>query len=523
MTARPSDLLLATDACVAALDPLLNCVPRISALELFEAPLGGRYISLSHGVHCLFRESAGDACFAFHFSASQPLTGALPIDELLSACADRDASSRLVFGAVPHPLVPRVTRGLAAAGRGVTFTEPCRTWVPRKGSALDGGTASRIRALAAAALPPEFSFGALRADDVEFVNAVWKYKTATSAAMVAEAIATRPSACIRASDGTLAAWTVLRADASWGLLGVPPAQRRRGLARAVMMYAFAEQAAWVAALSDAAEASGDRRRAQCARLLSPYVHIANGNAESEGLFRALDFEPVADVTWVVSTADAVAVPATPQTPLPLTRLDPSGLSSSWADLLSLINKSYREDDEFFVDQERTNAETLAEMAREGDFFVASVGGDGSVIDVSVYVKIAHGAAENVAPFSADSRGRLSDGTPQAARAPGAPSCEAPFGSRVAPRDSTTASISMLTIASALKRRGMAQRVLEWVESHARAQGVQTLEAFVVSVKPWLLNFYEKNGFERVGAEDWPRFLEWQLKIDCHFVQMRKRL
>jgi hypothetical protein len=51
-----------------------------------------------------------------------------------------------------------------------------------------------------------------------------------------------------------------------------------------------------------------------------------------------------------------------------------------------------------------------------------------------------------------------------------------------------------------------------------------VEVFIVSVKPWLLAWYvEKNGFEVVGGESWPKALEWQLKRDCFFHQARKNL
>jgi hypothetical protein len=40
------------------------------------------------------------------------------------------------------------------------------------------------------------------------------------------------------------------------------------------------------------------------------------------------------------------------------------------------------------------------------------------------------------------------------------------------------------------------------------------------VKPWLLRFWEGEGFAVVGAEPWPAFLEHQLLRDCFFHQAR---
>lgn len=199
------------------------------------------------------------------------------------------------------------------------------------------------------------------------------------------------------------------------------------------------------------------------------------------------------------------------------------------------------------------------MATEGNFYAASLGG--GAIDVAVYVRIvrvaaasasagacdvdgncesvgnggANGSAdgnvdadgggnsdgEQATPFSATSDSHDSGGTPS--RAPGTPSCSAPAGSSLAPPAGDTASISMLTVAPALKRQGLAKALLAWVEAHARAEHCVALEASVVSVKPWLLAFYERSGFTVVGAEDWPPVMEHELLLDCHFHQVRKLL
>ena len=85
----------------------------------------------------------------------------------------------------------------------------------------------------------------------------------------------------------------------------------------------------------------------------------------------------------------------------------------------------------------------------------------------------------------------------------------------------TASFSLLTIAPAAKRLGLGQRVLDFCLATSReTYGCAAAEVFIVSVKPWLLAFYEHNGFKVVGADSWPAFLEWQLVKDCYFHQAR---
>jgi GNAT superfamily N-acetyltransferase len=86
------------------------------------------------------------------------------------------------------------------------------------------------------------------------------------------------------------------------------------------------------------------------------------------------------------------------------------------------------------------------------------------------------------------------------------------------------SISLLTVAPRLKRRGAARRVVAEVLERARREGCAAAEVFIVSVKPWLLRFWtEGAGFHVVGAEPWPAFLEHQLLRDCFFHQARRVL
>ena len=284
------------------------------------------------------------------------------------------------------------------------------------------------------------------------------------------------------------------------------------------------------------------------------IAIRRGDAESapalegsEGLFAALDFEPVSFVTWVLSAA--LLEPPPPSVVGTLQNFPSCTDSSSkeWSELLELINTSYRADDAFFVDQERTDANTLLDMASHGEFFTVRDDLSGTlcasvylkttvpslVVPMSAVLESSEGttgtpiviAATNT-PFSADSRGRQNEeGKAVKIRSINGPSCSAPLNTCIALSltGGPTVTISMLTILPSLKRRGLATRLLKEIETRAREQGAVAIEAFVVSVKPWLFDFYEKHGFKLVGAEDWPPFLEWQLKKDCYFKQIRKIL
>ena len=435
---------------------------------------------------------------------------------------------RAVVSAVPDALIPYVERGLEAVGRIITFKEPCRTWQPKAGSLIANGKEA-LKAASESSLPPGFTHCELSENDAVTVNDAWKYKTANSITMVKEAIDLRPSVGIKDSMGNLAAWAVLRADLSWGLLATREDVRRKGLGKAVMLAAFARQEEYVRGTYPNAS--------ELALLTSPYVHIKTGNEGSEGLFAALDFEPVAYVTWVLSSRCSIGTLQSLPTTSTSTKED------WWLEMLTLINTSYRADDAFFVDQERTDASTILDMARVGEFFTARDELTG-VLGASVYLKTTMGrgvveanddgtatvtTTTTTTPFSADSRGRQEGGEGgeggRVVRSIDGPSCAAPVNTCIAlPLEGgSTVTISMLTILPSLKRRGLATRLLKEIEARARAQGAVALEAFVVSVKPWLFDFYEKHGFKLVGAEEWPPFLEWQLKKDCYFKQVRKIL
>ena len=530
-------------------------LPRIAALELSEPPRGAaRGVDSARGIHALRRDQSGDAHFMLHFTrgAATPDIDLRALglwDDALSA----SASTRVVLSCIPDALVPAAARALVACGRAATFRERCLTWEPEPGSVCSSGDPAALLAAAQAALPQGYTLCSVRPEEAGLVDLAWKYRCAgVTLRMVEECIAARPSVCIRlAAGGAPVCWSVLRSDCSWGLLYTLPEHRRRGLSKAAMLAGFARQRAWALGLADA-----EQRRLACAA--TPYVHIARWNEASAGLFKALGFAPTASATWVISAA-----------PAPRFTLRPLRLScrAEVDALLAHVNASYRQDDAFFVDQQRTTRESLLDMAREGVFFVgfeAAAGAgqeglgsaahpralassaacaeealgqeEGEQLLASVYLKItpapaggsgAHApgdeaAAEAVTPFSSDSRREEGGGGPGAA-AQAACSGAAPAALPMAPPVATgpTASLSLLTIAPAAKRLGLGQRVLDFCLATCReTYGCAAAEVFIVSVKPWLLAFYEHNGFRVVGADSWPRFLEWQLVKDCFFHQAR---
>jgi GNAT superfamily N-acetyltransferase len=160
---------------------------------------------------------------------------------------------------------------------------------------------------------------------------------------------------------------------------------------------------------------------------------------------------------------------------------------------------------------------------------------------SIYLKVAEdaGAGAHSSPFrllpgagSADGSGGGSGDVAAApspppttdvaaAAAPAAPAAPSPSPS---PSPSKVAHIHMLTIHPSVKKTGVGQRVLDFaLATAARTHGCAAVEAFVVSVKPWLAEWYSKNGFVKIGEEPWPAEIKHQLILPCHFNVMRRVL
>jgi GNAT superfamily N-acetyltransferase len=572
---------------VRAAHPEYCFVPRIAALEASEPCRGAkRGRDAQAGIYGFRRDQSGDAHFMLHYTLGASTPG-VDFERLGLWDADLSASAdtRVVVSCVPDALIIPVGRALVARGRAANFRERCLTWEPRPGSVCASADPAVLASAAAAALPAGFLLDSVRPEEAALVDGHWRYrKEGTTVKMVEECVAARPSVCIREEgSGRPVCWSVLRPDCSWGLLFTLPEHRRRGLSKAAMLAAFGRQRAWAQSLQDEGE-----RALACAA--TPYVHIAVWNEASAGLFRSLDFAPTSTATWVISTALA------PRFTLRPLRL---GCAEEVQRLLAHINTSYRQDDAFFVDQERTTLDSLLEMAKEGVFFVGFAllpqGGEGAgeaggagwgsdafplalpsnqgdaggaqrppsesdTLVASAYIKIISappaavggtaqqqqeqvqaqesGVLPPASPFASDSR-KAAVPVPPAAGAAGEgigssadgsvgrkPSGEKPAGVPLAPAlpGGATASFSLLTINPAYKKLGVAQRVLDFCMATSRdTYGAIAAEVFIVSVKPWLLQFYLSNGFTVVGAERWPEFLDWQLRMDCYFHQARIKL
>ena len=435
-------------------------------------------------------------------------------------------------------------------------------------------------------IPEGFTLDVLRPEEAPILNKYWKYAAgAATESGIRHGITCLPSACLRVAaineaNGNAAAapggsvvvgapvcWVVTRYDGSLGVLHTLDDYRGRGFARAVMIFAIIQTRRWANGLLSfppreqaglgGADGLTPSDVASLAPLLAPYSHVAEDNVPSTRVLRSLGMVPDATrVTWVESEA---LLPRFNLRPL---RTDDPG---EWTALVALVNASYKQDDAFFVDQWRTaqDGSELRAMGQSGIFFVgyrlsdaavmaAAAAGAGDVFTLGLEHPVAdvmsHAAATGGKPASetdellvcmylrapdmpfysvcalprdvhAPPPKQPSLGLPQPSNAP---THGAQGGATAAA--AAAVQLSMLTVHPSLKKLGVAQRLLDVALAVAReALRCTALECHVVSVKPWLLRFYERNGFSVVGADPWPEELNYQLILPTFFHRCVRQL
>ena len=458
---------------------------------------------------------------------------------------------RIVFAAISHDLVPSCIHLLHLCGRSIDFIEPCRTWEGESNYtvAMNGLISSitekeksdlldptiPIDPINAARLfncPEGSTLSQLSSSDAELVTTSWKYNVpGKTIHVLKKSIENRPTAALRLKGGELVSWVLVRPDASFGVLHCIDEYRGRGFAKIVCRFAalLLERFSKSLALTNASEA---------ARTLKPYCHIKIGNYASEKVFRSLGFKDVGSSTWVVSSKLATRFVLRP--------LNPTKESIEWDHLLSLINRSYRQDDAFFVDQQRTDLENLSSMAKEGVFYVGYKL-DTSALQKSILsgeIDFSYGLSSKASPFkimcSMDATGldyikgpyetdellccvyiKVSSGNSSPFRHVTTSVSEKKDLNKDSISEQSKASIGMLTIEPSLKKSGIGQRVLEFsLLTIKETYNCEAAECFVVSVKPWLQDWYKRNGFKVIGAEPWPEGMLHQLVLPCFFHHMQ---
>ena len=528
---------------------------------LFASPPASRCISGDDAGTLLFRNELVAGVSKINISVLPPSTD----DHLFASCAWKSLwplaskDTRIVLAALPSDTLHAAVAALKALGRHVswhgmfdTYQLPLNKWVSLCGDFGDSSSPLNVDDVnTALSVPPGYTLGSLVPADAALVNSHWEYAHGDETAlMMQEEIRRLPSACIRptgapsSSSSEPAApvsWAMMRYDGSFGILHTEKAQRGQGLARKTMSFLCILLRRWVDALNKQAAAGLPHGGLDSVRvsallpLLRPYAFVSATNESSIAVLKSVGMQCVDMVAWVESNS---LLPR-----FNLRALRPND-PSEWADLVALVNMSYKQDDAFFVDQWRSaqDGSELRAMGADGLFIVgyrieeSAVDSDASTlgldhvasgITLQLTDKPAIETAELLVCFyirsshmPAVSRGSALGSRRDSVPLPLVHDCVAATDSGLR----SVASLSLLTVNTSLKKLGVAQRLLDAVLGLAKGPlRCDAVECYVVSVKPWLLRFYERNGFEVVGTEPWPAELDHQLILPCYFHRCLKRL
>jgi ribosomal protein S18 acetylase RimI-like enzyme len=151
--------------------------------------------------------------------------------------------------------------------------------------------------------------------------------------------------------------------------------------------------------------------------------------------------------------------------------------SDTAALTDLVNRAYQVE-RFFLDEERTTPDEIAELIRSGGFLVLEYGG---------------GICAAVLFQGPGQRDEL-------------PTSHAYFG--------------MLSVLPELQGMGLGRRLVQVAEAMAEACGATTMTLRVVNLREELSRWYRSLGYSAVGTTP---FDHHGLKRPCHFIEMAKSL
>ena len=141
-------------------------------------------------------------------------------------------------------------------------------------------------------------------------------------------------------------------------------------------------------------------------------------------------------------------------------------------ITKLINVAFRQAEEFFIDDDRIDVDSVLKLIDTGEFLLAE-----------------------------DNR-----------RLVGCVSLE--------PRGEGTY-LGLLSVDPTIQKSGFGSRLVTSAEQHCRERQSKFIDILVVSLRLDLLRFYEKRGYVETGTLPFPSDLV--TKIPCHFITMKKLL
>jgi GNAT superfamily N-acetyltransferase len=141
-------------------------------------------------------------------------------------------------------------------------------------------------------------------------------------------------------------------------------------------------------------------------------------------------------------------------------------------ITSLINRAFRLAEEFFIDEDRINLESVRNFFETGKFLLAECDG---IPAACVYVEL-----------------------------------------RV-----DRAYLGLLSVDPARQHSGLGSLLMDAAEAFCRALACCFMDIHVVNLREELLGFYRRRGYVETGTRPFPADL--QTKVPCHFIEMSKPL
>jgi len=171
------------------------------------------------------------------------------------------------------------------------WDNPCGMWMLESGLDHDPGANN-----AKVDLPGNVILRSLRADDAEFINSRWEYRSEDSICMVHDMIAVAESTyggCIGMEiDGQLVAWVCRYLDGTLGMLWTEEKHRRKG-------YGIHALTAAVKSLRERHEERTKKSNVGNRKNTMPplIAFTVDGNNSSKGLLSKIGWKRVADADW----------------------------------------------------------------------------------------------------------------------------------------------------------------------------------------------------------------------------------
>jgi GNAT superfamily N-acetyltransferase len=141
----------------------------------------------------------------------------------------------------------------------------------------------------------------------------------------------------------------------------------------------------------------------------------------------------------------------------------------------LINSSFRPAEEFFIDEDRIDSDSVGNFLVNGNFLLAE--SEGTMLGC-VYVE-------------------------------------------QRPNDNARAYLGLLAIDPSRQRAGLGSLLMDAAENYCRRLGCRYMDLNVVNLRAELPGFYRKRGYVETGTSPFPD--DVKTKVPCHFIEMSKPL